>query len=94
MKYKKDAKVRKEWGSIDGLIIDEDYVPEPLNLSPTQDCSSDNLKQDGVLHYSDTSSTSDSEENSSHNQTTGYEKILKKLEKKRGKISKEDFTLI
>ena len=32
MKYKKDAKTRKEWGSVKGeeLFIQDDYIPEPL----------------------------------------------------------------
>lgn len=37
MKYKKDAKVRREWGSQSGelLIINEEYIPELELPSPT-----------------------------------------------------------
>jgi serum/glucocorticoid-regulated kinase 2 len=46
------------------------------------------------MPYSDTSSTSESEQNSIDSKRTGYEKIIKKLEKKKGKISKEDFSIV
>ena len=48
-----------------------------------------------MVPYSDTSSTSESEQNSmEETKGTGYEKIMKKLEKKKGKISKDDFLIV
>jgi len=48
-----------------------------------------------MVPYSDTSSTSESEQNSMEDsKRTGYEKIIKKLERKKGKISKEDFNIV
>jgi hypothetical protein len=29
MKYKKDVKVRREWGSRERIQIEENYIPEP-----------------------------------------------------------------
>lgn len=56
--------------------------------------SKGSAKGDIMRKCSDTSSTSDSEVNSQDDRSTGYEKIIRKLEKKKGKISKEDFSII
>eukprot|EP00347_Sterkiella_histriomuscorum_P005331 403357021 len=126
---KKDAKVRREWGSQSGelLVINEEYVPEPEPIPEmqtnhsSQDEESNSKKHsnragkklrsgispknlmsgmiglrsnDFMRKCSDTSSTSDSDINSQDDKPTGYEKIMRKLEKKKGKISKEDFNII
>lgn len=70
MKYKKDVKVRREWGSQSNelLVINDEYVPEPIILPSTtlyfSGGNMNNSKGDIMRKCSDTSSTSDSEVNS------------------------------
>lgn len=93
---KKDFIVRREWGSQERIVIDECYVPEPFSALMAQgsDLTTPNSRQSNAIPYNDTSSTSESDENSNEIKKTGYEKIIKEFERKKGPISKEDFSIV
>jgi hypothetical protein len=70
------------------LVINDEYVPQPDH---SEIAKLELLR----LQEEETSSTSSSSEATSlDSKPTGYEKILKKMEKKKGKILKDDFSMI
>lgn len=100
MKFAKDARVRKEWGSTEMILINDEYVPTPPTMAkqrivkkPSTGKGKKTSEEQEHQSYSTSSSENDTEEELPHKDDY-YESLVNKLEKKQGKVSKEDFTLI